>query len=85
MATFAQIVNILMDNNATAENASRTDQTDQIIRKNGLAISVCISSDITQIANVSDFVGGSTMIKLFRIRTRLIILLSAAAPLSNVM
>lgn len=64
IATFTQIVNILMDNQTTANYASWTNQWDQTVRKYCLGYSRWISFDISQISNVTNFIIRSTVVEL---------------------
>lgn len=51
--SFAQIVNILMDNHSATNDIPWTGQWDQRVRKCCVAQSICIANNIPQITNMS--------------------------------
>ena len=71
MATLAQVVSAVMDNNRSANNGVFTEQLDQNVLLGALGDTLRVGGDVTQVANVSVVVfwGTVSLAKWVEVRT----------------
>jgi hypothetical protein len=61
MASLAEIIGAVMDNDGTANDALSTNQLNQLILNSALSIALTISLEVAQVTDVAVLVSGSTM------------------------
>lgn len=71
MICFAQVIGSGVNDNASANDASGSSQSDHFIGESNASITLLIDANISEITNVTQFIFRCTMIELIDVKTKI--------------